>query len=46
MTTSLTCKSIGESLGYHDPNVFTRTFKKMEAVTPNEYRRLHQNESL
>lgn len=46
VTTSLTCKSIGESLGYHDPNVFTRTFKKMEAVTPNEYRRLHQNESL
>lgn len=43
VTTSLTCKAIGESLGYHDPNVFTRTFKKMEAITPNEYRRIHQN---
>lgn len=39
--TDLTCKAIGESLGYRDQNVFTRTFKKLEAVTPNEYRRTH-----
>lgn len=42
VNSSLTCKSIGESLGYHDPNVFIRTFKKLEAVTPNEYRRIHR----
>lgn len=42
VNSSLTCKSIGESLGYHDPNVFIRTFKKLETVTPNEYRRMHR----
>lgn len=40
--TNLTCKAIGEELGYHDPNVFTRVFKKNESQTPNEYRRAHK----
>lgn len=44
--TTLTCKSIGEELGYHDPNVFTRAFKKLESITPNEYRRSHKLTSL
>lgn len=44
--TSLTCKAIGEELGYHDPNVFTRAFKKFESTTPNEYRRSHKLTSL
>ena len=39
---ALTCKAIGESLGYHDPNTFIRSFKKLESVTPNEYRRMHK----
>ncbi len=42
--TDLTCKAIGESLGYHDPNTFIRSFKKLEAVTPNEYRRMHKKQ--
>ena len=42
--TDLTCKAIGESLGYHDPNTFIRSFKKLEAVTPNEYRRTHRGQ--
>lgn len=42
--TDLTCKVIGESLGYHDPNTFIRSFKKLEAVTPNEYRRTHKRQ--
>ncbi len=45
-TTSLTCKAIGETLGYSNQNVFIRSFKKLEAITPNEYRRLHQDISL
>lgn len=45
-TTSLTCKAIGESLGYSNQNVFIRSFRKLEAVTPNEYRRIHQDISL
>lgn len=40
--TNLTCKAIGEELGWHDPNVFTRVFKKAESLTPSEYRRSHK----
>lgn len=39
INTTLTCKAIGESLGYYDQNVFIRNFKKLETLTPNEYRK-------
>lgn len=44
VNTSMTCRSIGETVGYYDPNVFIRTFKKSEAITPNEYRRQNRKE--
>lgn len=44
--TPMTCKAIGEELGYHDPNVFTRTFKKVESVTPTEYRRKNKSSEI
>lgn len=44
--TTLTCKAIGEELGYHDPNVFTRAFKKAESITPTEYRKRHKTLTL
>lgn len=44
MNSSLTCKAIGESLGYHDSNVFIRTFKKLESITPNEYRKIKKRQ--
>lgn len=34
----LSIKDISASIGYTDPNYFTRVFKKYEGITPTEYR--------
>ena len=31
-------KDIGEMVGYNDSNYFTRVFKRIEGITPTEYR--------
>lgn len=36
--TQNTIQEIGLSVGYKDPNYFTRAFKKHEAITPKQYR--------
>lgn len=36
--TDLSVKEIGYNLGYDDPNYFSRLFKKMENITPLEFR--------
>lgn len=33
-------ENIGRECGFDDPNYFTRTFRKVEGVTPTEYRRM------
>lgn len=35
-----TIADIAENLGFEDPSYFSRFFKKLEKVTPNEYRKL------
>jgi len=35
---SLNVKSICTEIGYHDPNYFSRLFKRFEGITPTEYR--------
>lgn len=35
----LTIEKIGQKCGMHDANYFTRIFKKIEGVTPGEYRK-------
>jgi len=35
--------AIGFKLGYEDPNYFTRIFKKVAAMTPNEFRAKYQS---
>jgi len=32
---------VGEAVGYPDPNYFTRLFRRLEGLTPGEFRRLH-----
>ena len=32
-------KEITFEVGYHDPNYFSKVFKKMVAVSPNKYRK-------
>lgn len=36
----LSIEKIGAACGMSDPNYFTRTFKKLEGVTPGDFRRL------
>lgn len=38
LETTDTIAAIGLSIGYNDPNYFTRAFKKHEAITPKQYR--------
>ena len=38
LETRKSIQDIGLSVGYNDPNYFTRAFKKHEALTPNQYR--------
>lgn len=37
-TTHMSIKEIGKSVGYSDPNYFSRIFKKYANMTPTEYR--------
>lgn len=41
--TDMTMEEIGASSGLKDSNYFARSFKKVEGVTPGEYRRLWKN---
>ena len=36
---------VGDRLGYPDPTVFTRAFKRWTGVTPREFRETNQRES-
>lgn len=38
--TRLTVKQIGEAVGYSTGDTFTRNFRKLEGLTPTEYRRI------
>lgn len=38
--TKLTVKKIGEDVGYSTTDTFTRNFRKLENLTPTEYRRI------
>ena len=38
--TKLTVKKIGEQVGYSTTDTFTRNFRKLENLTPTEYRRI------
>lgn len=41
-TTDLNLAQIGERVGYHDPNYFSRVFKKHKGVGPREFSRGHK----
>ncbi|MGB8451468.1 MAG: response regulator [Anaerocolumna sp.] len=41
---NLSIKEIGMRAGYSDPNYFSRIFKKIENITPSEYREKHKYE--
>lgn len=41
---ALSIKEICTLSGYSDPNYFSRIFKKVENVTPSDYRERHKNE--
>ncbi len=41
--TKLTVKQIGEEVGYANTDTFTRNFRKLENMTPTEYRKLASN---
>ena len=34
-------KEVGERLGFHDTATFVKLFKRMEGMTPNDFRGLH-----
>ena len=40
--TSLSVQQVAEQCGFADGNYFTRIFKKIQGVTPNEYRKTGQ----
>ena len=41
--TALSMQSVAEQCGFSDANYFTRTFKKINGVSPNEYRKSLKN---
>lgn len=43
VSTSKSIRDIVNSVGYTDPASFMRKFKKIEGITPGEYRKLHSN---
>lgn len=43
-TTNITIKDIALSLGYDDPYYFSRLFKKMMELSPEQYRQLKNND--
>jgi AraC-like DNA-binding protein len=42
-STSMRVFEIADELGYDDPNYFSRMFKKISGMTPNQYRNRYQN---
>ena len=45
ITTSLKLSTIAMEIGYNEPNYFSHVFRKMEGITPKEYRsRAQQNQ--
>ena len=40
VSTKLTVKKIGEEVGYSTTDTFTRNFRKLENLTPTEYRQI------
>jgi len=40
--TSLLVKQVAEQVGFEDPFHFSRTFKKLQGVSPNAFQRLHR----
>ena len=41
--TDMSIEEVGAASGMSDANYFARSFKKMEGMTPGEYRRLWKN---
>jgi AraC-like DNA-binding protein len=41
--TELSVAVIGESVGFTDPTVFSRAFKRWTGQSPQEYRRMHKS---
>lgn len=35
---SMSIKEVGYSVGYSDPNYFSKVFKKYEGISPTEYK--------
>lgn len=44
-TTNDSIAEISEKVGYASANTFTRSFKKIEQITPSQYRESCQNDS-
>ncbi len=44
--TRLSLKEIAYQIGYNDPNYYSRVFKKIEGVSPKEFRKQHLARSL
>jgi two-component system response regulator YesN len=42
LNSSMTAASVGKAIGYPNPRYFTKWFKVMTGLPPNEYRRLNQ----
>lgn len=45
-TTNMSLKEICYAVGYHDPNYFSKVFRKYEDISPREFKQKHDKESL
>lgn len=45
LKTGMSMENIAGQTGFNNRTTFTRVFKKLEGVSPNEYRRLHRSQS-
>jgi AraC-like DNA-binding protein len=43
LNTEKSVREIGESIGYQDPFYFSRMFKRLEGLSPQHYRKLHEH---